>query len=127
MATQSSTYGPAYGAGACVDGNRAAGLCQTNSEPNPWWQVDLGGSYALSEIVVYNRADQWGARERDIRALVSTDGRIWTPIYLHDQSDFQILRIDAVGRTARYVRLQLDATDYLNLVEVEVYGAVVKK
>jgi hypothetical protein len=121
-ATQSSTYSPEYGAGVCVDGNRTGGWCHTNSEANPWWQVDLGGNYALSRIVVYNRADQWGAREHTIRALVSTDGRNWTTIYAHDGSDFQVLPIDAGNRIARYVRLQLAATDYLNLVEVEVYG-----
>ena len=122
-ATQSSTYSPDFGAGVCVDGNRTSGLCHTNSEANPWWQVDLGGNYALSQIVVYNRTDCCSERERTIRALLSTDGRNWTPIYSHDGSDFQVLRIDAGSRTARYVRLQLAATDYLNLVEVEVYGA----
>jgi hypothetical protein len=120
--TQSSTILPPNGASVCVDGNRASGWCHTNSEPNPWWQVDLGGSYALSQIVVYNRADEYGAREATIGAMVSSDGSNWARIYSHDGSNFQVLRINAGNRTARYVRLQLAGTDYLNLLEVEVYG-----
>jgi uncharacterized protein (TIGR02145 family) len=105
-----------------VDGNRTSGWCHTNSEPNPWWQVDLEGTYALSQIVIYNRADEYGAREATIGAMVSSDGQHWTRIYSHDGSNFRILRINAGNRTARYVRLQLAGTDYLNLLEVEVYG-----
>jgi hypothetical protein len=129
-ATQSSTYGStvtrgtSFGAGMCVDGSLTSGICNTNRETNPWWQVDLGGNYALTQIVVYNRTDQgMGVRERTIHALLSTDGRNWTLIYAHNGTDFQVLKINAGGRTARYVRLQLAATDWMNLVEVEVYGA----
>jgi hypothetical protein len=108
----------------CVDGSLTSGICNTNRETNPWWQVDLGGNYALTQIVVYNRTDQgMGVRERTIHALLSTDGRNWTLIYAHNGTDFQVLKINAGGRTARYVRLQLAATDWMNLVEVEVYGA----
>ena len=121
-ATQSSTYAADYPASVCVDGDRNSGFCHTDSEVNPWWQVDLGSNYALSQIVVYNRADDFGARERTIRALLSTDGRNWTTIYSHNGSDFTVLPIDAGGRSARYVRLQLAATEYMNIQEVEVFG-----
>ena len=121
-ATQSSTYAADYPAAMCVDGNRTSGFCHTDIEANPWWQVDLGGNYALSQIVVYNRTDGWGERERTIRALLSTDGRTWTAIYSHDGSDFSVLPINAGGRSARYVRLQLAATEYMNIQEVEVFG-----
>jgi hypothetical protein len=123
-ATMSSMYAAEYPGSKCVDGDRTpASLCATNSEANPWWQVDLGASYALSQVVVYNRAGDYGAREHTLRALLSTDGRSWTTIYTHNGTDFDVLPINAGNRTARYVRVQLAETNYLNLQEVEVYGA----
>ena len=73
--------------------------------------------------MVYNRAGQYGSREHTLRALLSTDGRSWTTIYTHNGTDFDVLPINAGNRTARYVRVQLAETNYLNLQEVEVYGA----
>jgi hypothetical protein len=29
-------------------------------DTNPWWTVDLGGTYDVSEVVLYNRADCCG-------------------------------------------------------------------
>src|ERR1035437_3110973 len=83
----------------------------------------IGASYALSQVVVYNCAGQYGSREHTLRALLSTDGRSWTTIYTHNGTDFDVLPINAGNRTARYVRVQLAETNYLNLREVEVYGA----
>src|SRR6185436_5860501 len=91
-------------------------------EANPWWQVNLQGNYALSEIVVYNRPDAWGARDRTLSALISSNGREWQTIYRHNGSDFVTLRIPAGGRSARFVRVQLNANEFMNLAEVEVYG-----
>lgn len=118
----SSVYSGSYSASACNDGNRAS-MCHTQSEPNPWWQVDLQGNYAISEIVVFNRPDQWGARERTITASISTDGRNWQRIYTHDGRDFTELHIPANARSARYVRVGLNGSDYMNIMEVEVYEA----
>ena len=123
-ATMSSMYDAAYPGSKCVDGDRTpASLCATNTEANPWWQVDLGASYALSQVVVYNRAGQYGSREHTLRTLFSTDGQTWTTIYTHNGTDFDVLPINAGNRTARYVRVQLAETNYLNLQEVEVYGS----
>ena len=63
-ATQSSTL-PGYattGAAGAVDGNTDGNffdgsVTHTNLETNPWWQVDLGASTAVSSIVVWNRTD----------------------------------------------------------------------
>jgi hypothetical protein len=122
-AQMSSIYSGGYPASNCVDGANSGGLCHTLAEANPWWQVDLQGNYALSHIVVTNRADCCAERARSITALISADGQNWSRIYAHNGSDFQTLRIDAGGRTARFVRVQLASNDYLNLAEVEVYGA----
>jgi hypothetical protein len=125
-ATQSSTYSAAYPASLCVDGNRDGEFCHTDSEPNPWWQVDLQGNFALSEIVVYNRAG-YEARSNTITASLSSDGRTWNQIYANRGGAVTVLHIPANGQTARYVRLQLAATEYLNLQEVEVYGSGLRR
>ncbi len=123
-ARQSSTYDSGYAAANCVDGVKSGGSpCHTQNEKNPWWQVDLQGNYAVSRIVVSNREDCCGERERTITALLSTDGQNWSRIYSHNGTEFKTLQIDGGGRTARYVRLQLASTDYMNVNEVEVYGS----
>ena len=48
-----------------VDGNRKSLRSQkscthTNKERNPWWMVDLGGSYHISYLKVTNRGDCCG-------------------------------------------------------------------
>jgi hypothetical protein len=121
-AQMSSQLAPGYEASACVDGI-GKGLCHTGRETNPWWQVDLGRSYALGEIDVYNRTTVccW-ERERSLVALISDNGSNWQQIYNNNGKDFQLLRIPATGYSARFVRLQLHATDWMNLAQVEVYG-----
>ena len=114
-AEMSSTYNAAYDATRCNNGSRDD-MCHTAQELNPWWQVDLQGDYALNEIVVYNRQGTWGDRERTLTALISSDRQNWQRIYVHNGSSFEILHIPVSGRTARYVRLQLNSTDYMNLL-----------
>ena len=120
-AQQSSLYAPGYEASRCVDGAKDA-LCHTNRQVAPWWQVDLQDTYAIGEVVVYNRTDCCMERLRTLNILVSADGQNWQRAYVHNGSDFQVLRAPIGGRPGRFVRLQLTATDYLNITEVEVYG-----
>ncbi|KAG7388840.1 Glycerophosphocholine phosphodiesterase gpcpd1 [Phytophthora pseudosyringae] len=65
LATQSSTYtasrAPAPGPRDAKLGNNGSTngfqewrCCRTNKEANPWWEVDLGQSYAISSIHVWN-------------------------------------------------------------------------
>ena len=117
----SSLYSSGYEASRCVDG-AMDDMCHTDRQVTPWWQVDLQDSYAIGEVVVYNRTDCCGERLRTLNVLISPDGQNWQRIYAHNGSDFQVLRVPGEGRTGRFVRLQLAATDYLNIVEVEVYG-----
>lgn len=100
----------------------------TDSEQNPWWQVNLGVETAIDRIVVYNRADGTSGRASRIIVLVSMDGNQWQKIYQHDGSVFlghpdnKPLGVKANGVKALIVRLQIEGHDYLHLDEVEVYG-----
>jgi hypothetical protein len=123
-ARQSSTYSGEYAAANAVDGRKDDGsMFHTNNEMNPWWQVDLQGNYTLSYIMLYNRTGCCTERERTVRVLLSQDGNNWQTIYSNNGSDFRDLRVDARGRRARYVRVQLAEQNYFHLQEVEVYGA----
>jgi hypothetical protein len=44
----------------CFDGNFApgAGLCHTTMEANPWLQLDLGTSFTVSMVRIYNRVGE---------------------------------------------------------------------
>jgi hypothetical protein len=105
-----------------VDGNTET-MFHTDIERNPWWQVDLQKSYNLGAIMLRNRRGGWLDRAASVQVLLSQDGNAWQTIYSHNGKDFEDLRVDAGGRTARYVRIQLAQQNYLHLSEVEVYGS----
>ena len=120
----SSQYPGPYPASNGVDGNSGS-MFHTNIENNPWWQVDLQSSFALSSIVLHNRFESNGDRARTIQVLISQDGNAWTTIYRHNGTVFKDLTVDAGGKIARYVRVQLAETNYLHLLEVEVFGSAI--
>ncbi|MDP2833308.1 MAG: discoidin domain-containing protein [Pseudomonadota bacterium] len=100
----------------------------TNNEANPWWQVDLGASFRLGEIRLYNRMDCCGERARTVQIMVSDDGRNWRTVYRHNGSVFggkdgKPLLVVLSDVQARHVRLQLNETTWFHLDEVEVMGA----
>ena len=106
----------------------------TAQEPNPWWQVDLGGPQAISRIVVFNRLDYApGLHNADsLRILASADGKQWRQI--HDQKGQHFGGVSGApplevkfreGEVrARFVRLQIPSAKpvYFHLDEVEICG-----
>jgi hypothetical protein len=112
-----------------VDGQKTGSFgFHTNAETSPWWQVDLGASCALDQIVIYNRLDCCSERAATLQILISNDGGTWQTLYTHNGAPFggvtdnRPLIVNATGRAARFVRLQLTANAYFHLDEVEIYG-----
>lgn len=102
----------------------------TASEPQPWWQLDLGQVRGLDHLLLYNRCDGgFAQRAARILVLLSADGRQFQQAYQHDgtaflgQPDNKPLRVPLRGASARYVRLQLPDDTYFHLDEVEIYTA----
>ena len=101
----------------------------TSRDVEPWWQVDLGRSFALGRVLVYNRCDDIWVRAAHLMLQVSEDGEAWRTVYRHDGSRFygatdgKPLAIELRGARARFVRVQLPESGYLHLDEIEVYGA----
>jgi hypothetical protein len=139
-ATQNSTF-PGYatdGAAAAVDGNTDGNfgdgsVTATNLDPNPWWQVDLGNSTAVSSIVIWNRTDCCSSRLNDYWVFISDTPFLAsdTPTTLqnragtfasHQTTAPSPSAIIAAVAQGRYVRVQLTNSNYLSLAEVQVYG-----
>lgn len=104
----------------------------TDTEVNPWWQVDLLDVYKLTEVWIYNRVNARPERSRTLRILLSLDGSDWKLVYANNHNVIfrgiytQPLRVSLDSIAARYVRLQLAEENALHLDEVEVYGDILE-
>ena len=101
----------------------------TAFEPSPWWQVDLGTVSTICEVVMHNRLDGFWDRAKTIRVLLSTDGVNFQVAYAHNGTTWGTngappltVSTEVRNKLARYVRVQLNETEYLHLREVQVYG-----
>lgn len=116
-----------------TNGDYANGsITHTLNDANAWWQVDLGESYDISEIRLHNRTDANQTRLTNYHILVSDDPftstNLATTLAQSGVSDYPNAGTAGnpstanVNRTGRYVRVQLDGTNYLHLAELEVIG-----
>lgn len=117
-------------AGGCDGVKNGTYGFHTDTQANPWWQVDLGQPLPLERIVIYNRCDgQVGNRAAHLKVLVSRDGKQWLPRYQHDGTEFRghpdgkPLVVSLTDCTVRFVRIEIPERQYLHLDEIEVYRA----
>ena len=114
---------PEEDAAGAVDGIRSGKWgFHTDLEDNPWWQVDLGRSFGLDRLRVFNRGDAAAERAARLEVLLSADGREFRTAYRHGGTPFGELEIPLEGAEGRYVRLRLPGRTYFHLDEVEVYA-----
>jgi hypothetical protein len=137
MASQSSTVVEAV-AGNAVDGETDGtfahrSVTHTSLETHAWWQVDLGSVAPIHSIVIWNRTDAVGERLADYWVFVSDQpfSKTDTPsslqqrpgIWSSHQSDqpdpSTTIHTNAVR--GRYVRVQLNGSNFLSLAEVQVF------
>lgn len=134
-ATQSSVdYGglPARAVDGTTSGAWSGGsVTHTRVEDQPWWQVDLGDRHSIGQIAIWNRTDSCCAgRLSDYHVLVSDDPfasgsleevlaqpGVWAH---HEPRQAGSPTTIDVGRSGRYVRVQLAGTNALSLAEVQV-------
>lgn len=134
--SQSSTANSGAAARA-VDGNTNGtysgnSVTHTNYNSNAWWQTDLGGSYAINSIMLWNRTDCCANRLSNFYVFVSASnmsGRSYSSLV----NDSTVWRYQVTGQAptklnipanvnGRYVRVQLAGTNYLSLAEVQVWA-----
>jgi hypothetical protein len=129
-ATQSSDYSSKYPAGNAVDGS-TSNFADTQDSAQPWWQVDTGQSYPIDQIALYNRSDCCADRLADYYIFVSDQRFTSTSVSdtlaqpgvwsAHETTQAGRPTVIDVGRTGRYVRIQLAGSNQLALDEVQVF------
>ncbi|XP_078665528.1 uncharacterized protein LOC144907954 [Branchiostoma floridae x Branchiostoma belcheri] len=133
-ATQSSDYGDHALAARAVDGYTGPINQCTHTQLNfePWWKLDLGGSYIIERVRLLNRRNGYGERLEEFQVRVGDDSDISknsicgrTANQLDEPPEDRSITVDcAQPITGRYVSVQLiNRTDYLTLCEVEVFVA----
>ena len=125
-ATQSTT---AYGgvASIAVDGNNS-GTSVTHTEHfdenKGWWEVDLGASYPIEEIVIWNRTGSFEERLRNFKITLynASGGVVATRDYTTQPSPYLI--ISNLTGTAKRIRVtsNLNKTP-LSIAEFQVFSA----
>jgi RHS repeat-associated protein len=124
-----------------VDGNAdgdwwvSYSVTHTSYETQPWWQVDLAQTTALSQVTVWNRTDCCSDRTENFYVLASTtDMTDQTLTQLLADSSVTAVLVPTFGGSpsvtvqlnnaeARYVRVQLAGSNWLHLAEVQVFGS----
>lgn len=99
----------------------------TGEDDVPWWQVDLGTTTVVDEVMVFNRLGTGQERAYDfVLKVAADDGEFRT---VHSQggvpfggADGDPARVRLASEKARYVRIELPHRGYLHLDAVEVYG-----
>ncbi len=126
-AFQSSIYqnnNGRFGPDKAVDGNGNT-FNHTNNENNPWWEVDLGSSYSISSVKIWNRGDCCSNRLNnfDIKVYNNRGGNETKNVYVSGQpsNNGSTYNINATGNV---VRIQLRGNNrILHTDQVEVYGS----
>jgi len=116
-------------AGGCDGVKNGEWGFHTDNSKNPWWQVDLGKVQGLARVVVWNRTAT-AERAARVKVLLSDDGKEFRQVYQHDGTVFfgfkdnKPLVVTLPNESARFVRVALPGTSFLDLDEVEVFSAV---
>ena len=119
-------------AGGCDGVTNGKWGFHTAEDNNPWWQVDLGKVFPISQVRLWNRADSEdiAARAANFQVMLSNDGTEWREAYRHNGKVFYGYRmpdrspliVRLTDAEARFVRIQLPGRTFLHLDEVEVIG-----
>ncbi len=117
----SSTEATGFEPNKAVDGDLTTRWSSAFGDPQ-WIYVDLGGTYAISEVVL-----RWeNAYASAYRVQVSSDAASWTDIFSTTTGDGSVDDLTGLSGSGRYVRMYgtTRATPYgYSLWEMEVYGA----
>ncbi len=114
-------------AGGCDGVKNGEWGFHTDNSRNPWWQVDLGQTQRLARVLVWTRTAT-AERAVRIKVLLSDDGKEFRQVYQHDGTVFygfkdnKPLVVPLPNESARFVRVALPGTIWLDLDEVEVFG-----
>lgn len=113
----SSTFS---GWAGCLANNGCSGLMfHTETENDPWIEIDLGAPKKVSRVEVINRGDCCADRAVPLVAEVSTDRLKWTQVARREEP-FGTWKASFPAHVARYVRLRATRHTVLHLQGVVV-------
>ena len=113
----SSTFS---GWAGCLANNGCSGLMfHTETENNPWAEINLGAAEKVRRIEVVNRGDCCADRATPLVAEVSTDRVTWTQVARREEP-FGTWKASFPARVARYVRLRAARHTVLHLQAIVV-------
>ena len=141
LAFQSSIQN-GYGPHLAVDGNLDAipsgyfkNLAITNTENQPWWEVDLGKNYAINRVIISPRGDGYDPLinfhlftspnpfPSNFNPVLAATGSVFKSSIQNPPAPYTNTITIPVNRDARYVRIQAVDTRSIDLAEVRVFGA----
>ncbi|XP_052086087.1 fucolectin-6-like [Mytilus californianus] len=126
MTGQSSSHSGHGPSGSAVDGDLST-MFHTNNEKTPYWWVDLGGSFSVQHVEIWNRAHNYGRRLHDLDIMIGPTLREMKPCtyYKGPASNGEHLILNCRKTTkGRYVKLALRGREWLHLREVKVFAYV---
>jgi hypothetical protein len=104
-----------------VDGHtRGTYGVHTSETKNPFVTVDLGRTYLVRDVRMYNRGDGWFDDVLPLTLSVSVDGIAFDDIATRT-THFDVWTVDMQRRAARYVRVSKES-GYIVLNAIEVYA-----
>ena len=107
-------------------------VSHTEWEQSPWWEIDLGKEYDLTQVNIWNRTDCCEKFLMDYYLMVSdlpfsspdlyeTLAQAGVGTFFQDSKAGYPTTI-AVNRTGRYLRIQMVDQGFLSMAEVEILG-----
>ncbi len=117
----------------CRSTSTGAAFNHTQNDNNAWWELDLGRRVDIDSIMIWNRTDCCTDRISNYyvfvsdepfssKALNNTINQQGVMVSRHTETPSATMEIP-VGRTGRYVRVQLAGQNFLHMREVQVIGA----
>ena len=113
-------------------------MCHTQcSDKAPWIALEFSGTVEVARVDIYNRGDnnEVAARTKNLEVrltdeLPASKDKMYYKgellgTYPGQGTKGQIIKIQGPAKTGRYVLVQMNNQDCLNLHEVEAFGTVV--
>ena len=105
---------------SCAANDACKGLMfHTETEDNPWVEIDLGAPRKVTRVEVINRGDCCADRAVPLVAEVSNDRASWTEVARRNEP-FGSWNATFPARVARYVRLRAPRRTVLHLMAIAV-------
>ena len=121
----------------CIDGRKTYGMsCHSNcNETAPWLALEFPDPVKVTRVDIYNRRGEHGARTKNLEVRLTNDlptsgdqmytGGELLGTFVGPGVGGEIIKVEGSALTGRYILIQMDSEDYLNLLEVEAFGSVI--